>query len=150
MSKDKTERGNVNAMLSFLLSVIWYFEYFSLVWFHMPYFSICYLATLQYIEITFLYFHMKIIHPEFDFSFVMWKNMPAKLILLELLFGLQNDLCYMIFLLLTVIYTYFLSWIFLRFKSWFLFIFCCLFQSETSSMLVCTAVMTMVVAIISC
>ena len=33
----------------------------------MLYFSICYPTTLQYIEITFLYFHMIIIHPEFGF-----------------------------------------------------------------------------------
>lgn len=71
---------------------------------------------------------------------MIWKNMLAELIPDYLLFGLQNDLFCMIFLLLGVIYTYCLSRIFVVFKSWFLFIFCWLIQSETSSMSVCTAV----------
>ena len=62
--------------------------------------------------------------------------MLAELISDYLLFGLQNDLCCMIFLLLGVIYTYCLSQSFVAFK----FIFCWLIQSESSSMLVCTAV----------
>ena len=62
--------------------------------------------------------------------------MLAELISDYLLFGLQNDLCCMIFLLLSVIYTYCLSQSFVVFK----FIFCWLIQSESSSMLVCTAV----------
>ena len=66
--------------------------------------------------------------------------MLAELISDYLLFGLQNDLYCKIFLLLGVIYTYCLSQSFVVFKSWFLFIFCWLIQSESSSMLVCTAV----------